>query len=130
MGDTQLERAKRLLMNVEKDVVESLAEWIKEHGGIIKIVNDDYKDNIYGYVWVDDYNSSSPVEEKYINCIRVDEKNAVWFHTCDYETDDWDEFSEIENDDNWYFLDYGSECLLVPTLNSILDAIDEYVEEN
>lgn len=127
MGDPEIARASRLLKNVEEDVVEILRDWIKERGGVIKCVQDDDRDNIYAYVWVDYGNE--PVEEDFINCIMVDKHDDVCFHICQWG-DDWDSLEELlKDEDNWYRLSYGSECLLVPTLNSILDAIDEYEDD-
>ena len=128
MGDANLERARRLLSNVEEDAIEMLRDYIVAHGGYIKCVPEDGCDNIYCYIWNENYQASSPIDEQYVNCV-MDQDGNVYFHACDYG-DDFDSLEEIKDDEyNWYALDGGNQCLVRPTLDFILEAIDEYVDD-
>lgn len=128
--DANIRLATKYLENAQNSAKRMLGEYIHEHGGVIKIVNEDSKKStIYAYIWKGDL--YMPIEEVHINCIYYDDKyDNVYFHICDAADEDFEDFDKLREDrDNWYGLD-NSECLVVTTLYSILGAIEEYAEDS
>lgn len=126
--DTNLKLATKHLENAQNSAVRMLAEYIQNHGGIINCSNEsDENDSIYAYVWLGLVDQA--VDERHVNCIYYDEKyETIYMHTCEYGNEGYEDFEDIKDDrDNWYPLS-NSEVLVVPTLHSILEAIEEYVE--
>jgi len=129
MGHSDLKLATTYMMQADKLAVKTLRNYIEERGGIINTSNaDGDKDGIFAYVWT--YNDDYPVEEANVNCIMVDEKSDNIYMHCTQYPEDYEDFSEIKDDnDNWIKLWYD-ECILGATLYSILESIDEYVEDD
>lgn len=139
--DPNIAIANRRMMNAQKSAIGALANYVCNNGEDVDIndSNGTHKgsainlsnpngdnDSIYVYVWIDvpDY----PVEDKRVNSICYDYKyETLLLHACG-RNESYEDFEEIEGDnDNWYPLT-DSECMVAATLYSIFEAIEQYVK--
>lgn len=127
--DANIKLATKHLENAQNSAIRMLAEFIQEHDGVINLSNaKGENDNVYAYIWLGDLDQA--VDERRADCIYYDEKyDTIYIHAPEgYDDPSYEDFEDIKDDhDNWYPLT-NSETLVVPTLYSVLEAIEEYVE--
>lgn len=118
-----------------KEAEKELCELLRKNGGIITTFpfKKDKKgyiklsfehDTIYGYTL--DYDSSYPIDEKYVYAVRLNEEdNSIDVYLANQMRTYIEEY-EPDNEENWYRLD-GGLVFYQPTLYNIIDAIEQHI---
>ena len=108
------------------DLVNEVKEFVKANGGFINTSNANADcDNIYGYVV--DWNTDD-IHENIVYAIKVD-NDELCIATCGKTWVSIAESADDVEESDWYVVgSNGDMVLTAPTILSIADSIEQYVE--
>lgn len=107
-------------------LVDEVKDFVKANGGFIKTANENGDcDNIYAYVvdW-----DADDVHEDIVYAVKV-EDDELWVATCGKTWITIAESADDVDENDWYVVgSSGDMVLTAPTILSIADSIEQFVE--